>query len=487
MMLASIRDTKGRNGRYFRFGVDDNFPNLLADYVNDSGTARLCVEKLNQFLYGGGLSDTMFEEERANPYETWGELIPKIIEQVNYFEGFVIQVKFDRAGRPARYYVPTFQHFRKRYDGKFIYNPEYGDPQGYSALAMTTDVIIPPFRTSYNELEEGHIAESRRRLVAEQVKEYGQQYGELLYVQRSGVGLKYDVYPVPTYASGLNDLAADSGLSVHEESAVSNSFKAGVLIITRPLNRDEEDDDGKTEYDHFVDEMKEFTSPDGSPIAHIESDIAQNEVPQIVPLNIQHQMDATQQATERLAKKVCRLFSVPPVVIGIETAGKLGNSQELHHHFKLFNLALDYKRKLIARGLAKLFPEVGRDNFMLEPLDMFVGVPESLAAQLTPSQIQEIWDIPEALDGENPVGPLNPLNPALPQPSFNFDEEEEAMHNWMRSLTGREEQGLQRILRKFVRGEYSERQAIIMMEMRFKIPEKVAVALLEEERVKNEE
>ena len=41
-LLASIREFTGQSGMYYRYGREDNVPNLIVEAVNDSPTARLC-------------------------------------------------------------------------------------------------------------------------------------------------------------------------------------------------------------------------------------------------------------------------------------------------------------------------------------------------------------------------------------------------------------------------------------------------------------
>lgn len=461
-MLADISDAYGQDGRYYRFGVKDNFPNVICEYVNNSGTSRLCISRLNQFLIGKGTRAKEFMDNHANPWETWGDLLDQIAEQVNRFEGFAIKVLFDNAGRPARYYKVDIQHIRKRYDGHFIYNPSLGDPAGYNLHRRYNNIIIPPFRAAINEQEEAQLAGRRRELVKRQLNDYGEQYGELLYVYRPGVGLNYDKYPVPAYASGLNDIAADAGLSIHEESAVSNSFKAGVIIATKPMDRVHKDEDEKTEYDHFEESMSKFTAPDGSPVLHIETDLGDGETPQVTPLNIQHQMDATEQATDRIGRKVCRLFGVPPVLIGFDTAGKLGDNQEIVNKLKLLNLVLEEKRSLIYRGLKKLFPNMPLSAIELEQLDLFDYIPPDVVKMMTLGQLTEAYNLPEDT-GAAASDTVDPNAPEEVDEDINAADDPERIQNITKDLTGRQRQQLRSIATKFGQERITLAQAKIEM------------------------
>ena len=459
-LLASIRDSIGQDGRYWRWGTDDNFPNIVIDSVNDSGTARDCIDKLETFIAGEGIVDKEFLKKNANPQQTWEELLTQIDRQLAYFDGITLQVKYNRAGEPAAYYCLPIQHIRKRYDGQFIYAEDLGDPSGFHLQRNWNRKILPPFGSCGSPSEV-------RKMIAKQIAEYGEQLGELLYIYIPGVGLNYEHYPVPKYSAGLHDINADAGLSLHEESQVANSFKAGVIVQTRPLdktqivpgtgegyNEDGDEIGGKTEYDMFTENMERFCSPDGSPVFHIES-ITEDGQASVTPLNIQHQMDATEKATDRIGRKVCRLFGVPPVLIGFATAGKLGDTQELVHYMKLFKLTLKKKWQLKTKMFSALFPNIPTENFEVRPLELFEFVNPEVIKRMTPKQMNEAFDLPEDQEG-TAAQEQEQLGEGVQPTAREVNEH-------LKTLTGKQQQQLDRVVRKYNKGDLSEQQAVMQL------------------------
>lgn len=462
-LLASIRDTVGIRGRYYQFGQKDDFPNIIIDAVNDSGTARECIEKRKIFLKGEGLRSKALEEAKANPDQTFGELIDDLLLQLAHVPAITLQVKYNRAGKPARFYWLPFQHIRKRYDGNFIYNPALGDPPGYHyTINRTNDVIIPAFGSCANP-------QAVREMIAKQEKDYGEQVGELLYVYQKGIGVNYEHYPVPKWSAGLHDINADAGLSLHEEAQVSNSFKAGVVIATRKMDHVTKDGNGKTEYDYYQDEIDQFCSPDGSPVLTIEG-VNDEGAPQVTPLNIQHQMDATDKATERIAKKVCRLMSVPPLLLGIETAGKLGNNQELVNFMKLFRLSLLQDRKLLYQALRKILPEISPEQYEVIELNLFDFIPDKVIDRMTDEQINEAFDLPEIEQST--------ASPA--EEKVNILEEAEAVqiNDSLNNLTGKQRQQIRGIVNDFAKERINEAQAKILLKGGFGLSDQDIEAFL---------
>ncbi|MDV7390364.1 hypothetical protein RZS08_03380, partial [Arthrospira platensis SPKY1] len=100
-------------------------------------------------------------------------------------------------------------------------------------------------------------------------------------------------------------------------------------------------------------------------------------------------LDATENSTERLAKKICRHMGVPPVLIGIETAGKLGSSQELVNMMKLFDLTLSRERLKIENALKLLLPELA-DKIKIEPLRLFTDLPPEVMATMSANELRDL-------------------------------------------------------------------------------------------------
>ena len=463
-MLASIRDTISQDGRAWRWGTQDNFPNIIIDSANDSGVARECIDKLETFIAGNGIKDETFFDTAANPDQTWGELDRAINQTLAYIPGIALRILYNAGGLPAEFYLLPIQNVRRRFDGQFIYGIDLGDPAGFNSFAGRNREILPPFGTAKTPSDV-------RAMMAKQMAKHDRQLGELLYIFTPGVGLNYQYYPVPKWSAGLNDINADAALSLHEESQVSNSFKAGVIIQTRPLDKVLKDENEKTEYDYFQEESEKFCSPDGSPILHLET-LNGEASATVTALNIQHQMDATEKATDRIGRKVCRLFGVPPILCGFATAGKLGESQELVNYMKLFSLTLKKKWELKARMYKALFPEVPKENFETIAIDLFSFLPDNVVAKLTPFQLNEIFKLPKDPSVAEPI------------PAAQATEQAE-VNEHLKTLTGKQQQNINRIVREYNKGQLKEVQAVMQLTSGFGFTEEEAKAYLaiEEEEI----
>ncbi len=384
---ALARITK-QHDNYYRFGENDCLPNDMVRAINDSGTARACVSKLSQFIQGNGLVDQALGKSPANIRQSYNAAISDLSLIVPYSKCVSFRVVFDNAGLPARIYpVPTHK-LRRKGAIRFRYNELMGE----AYYQRSKDKYLQEFNPT-------ELPQERLKRVAWQIKEYGEQWGDIVYHFKKGVGLNADVYPVPDYYSGIDDIESDAGISRLEKRNIQKGWRTPIIVSTGPIDKIVEDDKGKTEYDKFSDNMRRFAGEDAAYALHIEgaTDAAK---PTVTTINIAEILDQTDKATDRVGRKVCRHMGVPPVLVGFATAGQLGNTQELINSMDLFRLSVIEYQDLIKEALSIVWPD---KNWELTKLTL--------------------WENTSAV-GSSPT----PGQPALP--GAPLDKVNEAMRTW---------------------------------------------------------
>ena len=122
-------------------------------------------------------------------------------------------------------------------------------------------------------------------------------------------------------------------------------------------------------------------------------------------------------------------------------------------------MTLADKKELLLRGLKDRYPETPEEDFDLEALNLFSFLPSELLSQLSVDEMREIYDLPAPVTGQlAPEGQPAPEAPVAEEAKLN-----EAFTN----LTGRQLQGIQRIVRKFSREELTEAQASQLLQSGF--------------------
>lgn len=350
--------TKLRND-YYKFGEADNLPNFIVSVVNNSGTARECIDKLQTFIYGNGFKDPQVANSTANLDGNYNKLLSELSLYTAYSDCVPMRVMMDNEGNAARVYPVQWQQLRRKGKKIFIYNPLMGE----------TGVVRSGNRELrvYDPLEPA--AERRARMI-KQMEEYKEQLGDIVYHFNKGVGVGYDVYSVPKYYSGIDDLESDAGITRLELRNIKKGFRANVIISTGPIDNTVEDDKGTTAKQRFDANIKKFTGEDAASILHIDG--AVNEAkPDVKLMDTAAILDQTDKATDRLGRKVCRHMGVPPVLCGFATAGQLGNNQELVNMMELFKLTVIKRQDLISQALKIVFP---KQDFTISPSTLWSTV-----------------------------------------------------------------------------------------------------------------
>jgi hypothetical protein len=349
--------------KYYKYGADDNLLDEIAAAVDDSGTAKSCVVKLTQFTHGSGFEDTALAESQLNPDQTYNAGLYDFSVYASYFKCVAYRVLYNNQGIPAEIHPVAPNKIRRIGKNKFVYNEFYG----FKGLHRDSeDVELDRYDPDENIIV-------RRGRIYAQIKKYkGTQWGDIVYHFKKGVGLHHDIYAVPDYYSGIEDIYSDAGISRIERRNIKRGWKTGVIVSTGPLSRVAPTDDtgkvnGKSPYDSFVETIKKFAEEDAAVAMHIEG--ATNEAkPDVKTIDVAQVLDATDKATDRIGRKVCRLMGVPPVLVGFASPGQLGQNQELINTMDLFKLTIKETQGLITEALKIVHPE---KNFNILPLDLW--------------------------------------------------------------------------------------------------------------------
>ncbi len=346
------RDSKN----YYRFGENDFLPNEMIRVVNSSVTARACITKLSQFTQGNGFADPAIGASFANKNQNCNSALSDLSQIVAYFKCSSYRVMFNNGGEPAAFIPVPTQYIRRRGSSVFIYN----DHMGENGRRNVNDRYLQ----EYNPEEK---PQDRIKRVAAQIKNYGEQYGDIVYHFKKGIGLNHSAYPVPDYYAGLADIESDAGISQLELSNIKLGWSPSVIISGPPVDKVTKDDQGKTAWDYLGETLKGFIGPDGKKIIYL-SGATEEVLPKVTTINVAEMLDATDTATDRVGRKVCRLMGVPPVLVGFETAGKLGDVQELENTMQLFKMTIIESQDLIKESLRIVWPN---KNWDISPLTLW--------------------------------------------------------------------------------------------------------------------
>lgn len=428
--------------RYF-YGQFDNLPNAIIAAVDNSGTATSCAGRLAEFIEADGFIEDGLDKVKANKKQFLRAIVGESAANLSYLKGFAWRVIFNNAGQIVQIYNQDIKTIR-RVRGGFEINPlmgEVGKREGETYW-------IPEFDPDRDINE-------RRAIIRKQVGEYKEQKGELVYVFKKGMGRYYDIYPVPDFYSSIEDVIADGKISQLELRNITQGFRTPVIISTGPIDDQTEDEDGKTPQDYFDEQLERFTGEDASPILHLKG-ATEEFKPTVTVIDLAEILDQTDRASDRIAKKVARIFRVPDILIGIAREGQLGNAQELKNQMALFALTVYRLQAMIKDGFDLIAPFLKLEglpanaDFTLSTLRPFDYLPKEILDKLTEDEIRELYEIDLKATPPAGITPGDaPAAPALAEP----------LNEALANLSGRQLQNIQRTVRKYDRGELTFDQA----------------------------
>lgn len=377
MNLFVPQTIENRSANSLNYDSDNLFPNNLIKHLAESGTSTSCINKVTQFIEADGFSDDATSDMKVNQNETADQLLSLIASSVATFQAFALYITRTPDGKIAEVNYTEFENLRKTIDGNLIYNKNFGNQN----FKKSENKIYPSFRKSELTMQE----------LSDQVKTFGSM-GEVFYVYRKRVG--QSIYPIPSYYSGIEDIKTDAELSKFEyETAVNSFITSALLTIIGDVDNTTKDEKGKTDQDYLDATLKEFTGAvkdkkgmSGRNKLTVLSARTKEEVPVLQSFDSKSIMDAASGATDRVSRKVARLFEVPPFLIGLESATGF-NTKILVDQIELFNKTINSWQRMITSTFETLYPSMNWDISTFNPLSY---IPSEVWAKLTDDEIRNI-------------------------------------------------------------------------------------------------
>lgn len=414
---------KQRSGyKRYTYGIEDNLPNVLLRSINDSGTATACVNRIAAFIYGEGFIEESAKNFKINKYQNANQFLQEISQPVAIFEGFCLRILTDYSGEIRSIYKVGLKEIRKDVDGSIRWNPRMGEAD-YRKNEDKTLKEFDPYLTPQQRGE---------ALVAEMAK-YGEQMGTIFYPFISKEFDFGDIYPIPDANSGLEDIQSDASLQRLERRNIKKGFKPNVSIsMGGKMDDQTQDDSGLTEADYFDDTVKSFTTDDAASVLILEGQTPEA-MPVVTVFPLAEMLDGVDKSRTRVANAVCRHFSVPPVLIGLESPTVLGNAQAIYNSLKMFMLIVKSRQALIIEAFKTLWPQV---DWSIKQLNIYDYLPSEVLASLTTDELRQLGGYPPqetktSTSQELLINSLNSLSPLVANKVLESMSQEE-----IRSLVG---------------------------------------------------
>lgn len=400
------------DSKHYLYGNNDLLPNDNLRLINDCGVAKRCIRKKARYIQADGFSDETSAVFQVNDKQKANDLLQHISSYAAYNEGFALQIRRNAEATIVDVKCIPFECVRKKEDGNFTYNPK----KGQTGWALDKDITYPAFNPNIT-VEQYH----------KNLLDFKQQ-PEIFYVYEQTADNPH--YPVPDFNAGIEDIETCIEISKMDLEITQNGFMPSGILTTHEIDDENEDDTGVTPYGHFVEELQKFTGrikdkDNGKSgrfkLMHVMvSDPAQ--APKLEKYDAKTILEASDAKRETIAREVCRLFGVHPILVGFSDAAVLGNTQALANVITEFNHYINPIQRMISNAMKVVFP---KSDWTITQFNPITYIPAEVYAKMTDDEVRNIIGLEpiekEATsDAQNTLDALNSVSPLVANKVLNF-------------------------------------------------------------------
>lgn len=408
---------------YVQFGEDNLYPNFLLEKINKSSKHNGIVLGKVNYIIGNGISYKSGRENiTPNKNETLNDFLKKISTDIEIFGGVYIELHYNALGQVGAMYHVPYQKVRANKDQTQYYVKDWTE-----SVRVQPEIVA-----AYNPA----VKQGKQILC---YKEY-----------RPGL----DIYSYPNYIGALNWIEIDIELSKYHLSTIKNGmFSSKLINFNEGKPSPEEQQVVETKF------KKKFTGSEnaGGIVLSFSDDPAK--APTVLDLSntdLDKHFEILNKTVEQ--QIFCGHQVTSPMLFGIKTEGQLGGRTELRDSYEVFkNTYINDKQ----RSLETLFTEISKlwgiqDEMVIAPI-------EPIGFEFSEATIKEV--APKAWILEKIGIDLSKYPEALPaaQPEAVPAQQSAAVNENLKNLTGRQWQGVNRIIRNFEKGKINKEQAKLLL------------------------
>lgn len=281
-----------RKGEYCLWGSDNKYPNMVLYAAKQSPTMSAIINSCVNYITGEG--------DVLNEMITY-DLIKDVAESYAIFGGFALHVAKNNAGEISRVECLDMRFCRTDKNRTFItYNEDFANDSGY--ISTKKSIILPT-----------------------QKDKSAQEY---IYLYTNS---KYNIYPVPEWASSLKSTMIEIGIIDYHFNGLKNGLNDTVIFnFLSGVPEDEE----KKEIERAIDDKFCGTENAGRPIINYGN--GAEEKLEVDTISTSNWADKYIALTENTKEKQYASWRMAPSLCGIVERGTGFSSTEYAEEYALF-------------------------------------------------------------------------------------------------------------------------------------------------------
>lgn len=427
---------QARRGKFVWYGEDNLYPEYLLDLFKTAAKHGAIVGSKATYVTGKGwkaktpdpAADAFMA--RVNRYdESLYDITERITLDLEIFNGSYLQIIWNNAGTGiAEVYHLPFTTIRTNHNNTQFYWRESWNPSvaGYKS----EEKLFPVFNPAVPKGSQIYFLKAYEPAVC--------------------------AYPSPDYLRGLNYISAEIEVGKHTYSNAQSGFSASKSITFMDGSNPTDDEKRKVSKDM----KRKFTGEKGDKIL-INFCVSSEKKPIIEDLGSSDLTKEDFTAVDTLIQT--NIFSAhkitTPALFGIPTPGALGQHSELRYGYEIFqNTYVNGKQQFIESAINKIAGFAGVNvELNIIPTEP-VGIDLALVKDFAP--LSWLYDA-VGIDPAKYPGPG--ITPQPIQPAQGSAQMEAETNPLLRNITGRQWQGINRLVREVTNGKTTDAVARMML------------------------
>jgi predicted transcriptional regulator len=309
--LPVFKENKAKG--FVTFGADNLYPDFLIELFNKSPKHNAIVSAKASYVAGIGtevygqnttdIAKIQAKLKSINAYETYEELKAKVAYDAELFNGFCVEVIWNKAKTaPSEYYHIPFKDVRKGLEGDFVYCVDWTD-------SKAEKIHYQPYNPITRESK------------------------QLYYCQfyRPGQG----EYPLPDYVGALKYIEVDTEISNYYLNSIKNGFTAQTHIqLFKGIPTPEE---ARATARRFKENYQGTDNAGGLIIQYNDPTEKESVISNLQPSDFDKQFDLLNKTVQQEIFVAHKVNS--PMLFGVRVEGQLGGRSELIEAYEMFHHA----------------------------------------------------------------------------------------------------------------------------------------------------
>lgn len=345
------------SNKWINFGVNNDFPQeIIRLYQNASILHSTLIDRKVDMIAGSGFENKIPFIDNEYSREDLNKIVRKIAYDVVLFSGYYLNIIWSTDGKTISQieHLPYQKMRVAKYDCDSKNNSNQLEGYYFSKdwlryrRSENTPLFIPDFYQNFNELGITN-------------EEFNIQYpSQVMFIREYSPDLDY--YTLPSYNSALNALKLDYEISTYHLKNVQNGLMPGMIIVNKSGIPTAE------EREQIYSETKRRLSgaDNAGDFIMVYAESAER-APEFIPVQLNSSDQRFKDLREQLDSQIMIAHKFTNAIAGIETAGKLGNSQEITEQLQYIQNTVITP---LQKGIESTFNEIAKINGVTEEIKL---------------------------------------------------------------------------------------------------------------------